>query len=100
MRERPELCAIRAPIALLASDSGRLRFRLCRALGPLWLRMLIELLGDPRLELRPVDFRILRTIRPQGHRVADVDVDDLLGRLIRIPMQQNADATPERAGHV
>ena len=44
--------------------------------------------------------RDLRAVGAKVGRVLDVDMDDLVGRLIGVPVQEDADTAPQRARHV
>lgn len=60
----------------------------------------MHLLVDPILKLVPVDGRQLRQVGPQSLRLADVNVLDGRLRLVGVPVQQHANAPPQRSRHV
>ena len=62
------------------------------------LRPGIHLSGNPLFQFRPVHRRQLRAVGTQMGRVLDVHVNDLVGRLLRVPVQEDADATADEPG--
>lgn len=60
----------------------------------------LHLLGDPAFEFREVDRWQLRQVRSQSDGVFDIDVANFALCAPRIPVDEDADAATERAGHV
>src|SRR3569623_3191223 len=85
-RHRPPIPRIsRLPVLLAGSGS-------IGSGGGARLALMGEFFIDPTFQLVPIDRRQVRQLGPQASRAANVDVVDVVLRLVGVPVQQNANA--------